>query len=412
MDTGNNAWILTSTALVLLMTPGLALFYGGMVRAKNILNMLMLNFWCMGVVPVVWVRLGFSFAFAPSFSDAGLLGNFDNIGFKDVGPSTEIVLFAAFQLTFAIITVALISGAITDRLRFVAWAVFVPIWSLLVYSPVAHWVFNGTGWLAERGALDFAGGTVVHINAGAAALAFVLVLGRRRGWPGEGMSPHSLVLTMIGAGILWFGWFGFNAGSALAADGLAIQAFMNTFLAAATAMVVWLIVERLRDGHATSLGAASGVVAGLVAITPAAGFVGGMAPLAIGAAASICCYFAIQLKYRFRYDDSLDVVGVHLVGGLVGSVLIGLFADLAVNEGGADGLFFGGGLGLLGEQLIASLSVLAFSFVATMIIVKVLDLVMGGVRVSEEVEQTGLDETQHSESGYSFGELGSMGRVG
>ena len=235
MDSGNNAWLLVATALVLFMTPGLALFYGGMVRAKNILNMLMLNFWCMGVVPIVWVLVGFSFAFAPSHSDAGLLGNFDFIGLKDVGPSTDLVLFAAFQLTFAIITVALISGAITDRLRFVAWAAFVPIWSLLVYSPVAHWVFEGSGWLAERGALDFAGGTVVHINAGAAALAFVLILGRRRGWPGEAMSPHSLMLTMLGAGILWFGWFGFNAGSALAADGVAIQAFMNTFLAAATA---------------------------------------------------------------------------------------------------------------------------------------------------------------------------------
>src|SRR6476469_1259036 len=292
IDSGDTAWVLTSAALVLFMTPGLALFYGGMVRGKNVLAMLMQNFFAMGVVTVLWVTIGYSLAFGDA-GNGGWIGNLDFVGLKDLTNSVSgtipTLAFVAFQLTFAIITPALITGAIADRMRWSAWVWFITLWSLLVYLPVAHWVFAG-GWLADRGALDFAGGTVVHVNAGAAALALVLLLGRRRGWPGEAMPPHSLPLTMLGTGILWFGWFGFNAGSALAANGVAAQAFLITFVAAAAAMLGWLIVERVKSGHATTLGAASGAVAGLVAITPCAGFVGGLAPLAIGAIAGGVCY--------------------------------------------------------------------------------------------------------------------------
>jgi Amt family ammonium transporter len=287
-------------------------------------------------------------------------------------------------------------------MRWVAWVGFIVAWSILVYLPVAHWVFAG-GWLADRGALDFAGGTVVHVNAGAAALALTLLLGRRRGWPGEPMPPHSLPLTLLGTGILWFGWFGFNAGSALAANGVAAQAFLNTFVAAAAAMLGWLIVERMKSGHATTLGAASGAVAGLVAITPCAGFVGGLAPVVIGALAGAICYLAIQLKFKFGYDDSLDVVAVHLVGGLLGSILLGLFADASINELGKDGAFFGGGWGLFGEQVLAVGVVLVFSFAVSMVIGLALKAVLPkGIRVTEEEEFTGLDLTQHSETGYAL----------
>jgi Amt family ammonium transporter len=311
--------------------------------------------------------------------------------------------FVAFQLTFAVITPALITGAIADRMRWVAWVWFISLWSLFVYLPVAHWVFAG-GWLADRGALDFAGGTVVHVNAGAGALALVLLLGRRRGWPGEPMPPHSLPLTLLGTGILWFGWFGFNAGSALAANGVAAQAFLNTFVAAAAAMLGWLIVERIKSGHATTLGAASGAVAGLVAITPCAGFVGGLAPVIIGAIAGGVCFLAIQLKFRFKYDDSLDVIAVHLVGGMIGSILLGLFADDAVNPAGKDGVFLGGGWGLFGEQVLAVAVVLVFSFVVSGLFGLALKaLLPGGIRVSEEDEDAGLDITQHAETGYVHG---------
>jgi Amt family ammonium transporter len=347
-DSGDTAWLLTSSALVLFMTPGLALFYGGMVRAKNVLAMLMQNFFAMGIVTVLWVLFGFSLAFG-KFGDGGWLGNFDYVGLKGLqntigtfAPGIPDYAFVSFQLTFAIITPALITGAIADRMRWAAWVGFITLWSILVYLPVAHWIFGG-GWLFERGALDFAGGAVVHVNAGAGALALVLLLGRRRDWPHHPMPPHSLPLTLLGTGILWFGWFGFNAGSALAANTVAAEAFMNTFVAAAAAMLGWLIIERLRTGHATTLGAASGAVAGLVAITPCAGFVGGLAPIVIGAIAGVVCYLAIAMKFRFAYDDALDVVAVHLVGGLIGSILLGLFADAAVNPAGRDGLFFGGG---------------------------------------------------------------------
>ena len=299
---------------------------------------------------------------------------------------------AAFLGMFAAITPALISGAVADRMKFSAWAIFVPLWSLLVYAPVSFWIYGGvfnegvTGWLGERGSLDFAGGTVIHVNAGIAALAAVLVLGKRKGWPSEGHPPHSMPLVMLGTGILWFGWFGFNAGSALAANGMAIQAFMNTFLAAAAAGLAWAIVERLRDGHFTNLGVASGIVAGLVAITPAAGFVSGMAPIAIGAIAGVVCCYAVQVKFKAGYDDALDVVGVHFVGGLVGSLLIGFFANPDFFGGEfKEGLFFGGGLSLLGEQLLANGVTIVYSFVVTFAILKALDAIMG-IRVSDEVE--------------------------
>ncbi len=397
--------MLIASALVLFMTPGLALFYGGMVRTKNVLAMLMQNFFAMGIVTVLWVLFGYSLAFG-DLGNAGVIGNFDFVGLKDtaneVTGTIPVLAFVAFQLTFAVITPALITGAFADRMRWVAWVGFIVAWSILVYNPVAHWVFAG-GWLADRGALDFAGGTVVHVNAGAAALALVFLLGKRRGWPQEPMPPHSLPLTLLGTGILWFGWFGFNAGSALAANGVAAQAFLNTFVAAAAGMVGWLIVERMKAGHATTLGAASGAVAGLVAITPCAGFVGGLAPVVIGLLAGAICFLAIQLKFRFGYDDSLDVVAVHLVGGLLGSVLLGLFADASINELGKDGAFFGGGWGLFGEQVLAVVVVMAFSFLVSLLIGMVLKAVLPkGIRVSEEEEFTGLDLTQHSETGYSL----------
>jgi ammonium transporter, Amt family len=405
LNAGDTAWVLMASALVLFMTPGLALFYGGMVRSKNVLAMLMQNFFAMGIVTVLWVLFGYSLAFG-DLGNAGLIGNFDFIGLKDtaneITGTIPVLAFVAFQLTFAVITPALITGAIADRMRWVAWVGFIVAWSVLVYLPVAHWVFAG-GWLADRGALDFAGGTVVHVNAGAAALALTLLLGRRRGWPGEPMPPHSLPLTLLGTGILWFGWFGFNAGSALAANGVAAQAFLNTFVAAAAAMLGWLIVERMKSGHATTLGAASGAVAGLVAITPCAGFVGGLAPVVIGLVAGVGCYLAIQLKFKFGYDDSLDVVAVHLVGGLLGSILLGLFADASINELGKDGAFFGGGWGLFGEQVLAVGVVLVFSFAVSMVIGLALKAVLPkGIRVTQDEEFTGLDLTQHSETGYAL----------
>jgi Amt family ammonium transporter len=405
IDTGDTAWVLTSSALVLFMTPGLALFYGGMVRAKNMLAMLVQNFFAMGIVTVLWVLVGYTLAFG-DLGNAGWIGNFDFIGMKDTANTAfgtiPTLAFVAFQLTFAVITPALITGAIADRMRWVAWVCFITLWSIIVYAPVAHWVFAG-GWLQDRGALDFAGGTVVHVNAGAGALALVLLLGKRIGWPKEAMPPHSLPLTLLGTGILWFGWFGFNAGSALAANMVAAQAFLNTFVAAAAAMIGWLIVERLKAGHATTLGAASGAVAGLVAITPCAGFVGGLAPVVIGLIAGAVCYLAISLKFRFGYDDSLDVIAVHLVGGIIGSVLLGLFADASVNPAGKDGAFFGGGWGLFGEQVLAVAVVAVFSFVVSGIIGYVLNAALPkGIRASEDEEQEGLDLTQHSEVAYSL----------
>jgi ammonium transporter, Amt family len=419
---GNTAWVLASAALVLFMTPGLAFFYGGMVRSKNVLGMLMQNFFSMGLVSVLWALFVFSIAFGGT---GKFIGDFNLVGLKTLGDVKSVIpayagkyalavpplAFVAFQLMFAIITPALITGAIADRMKFKAWVWFLGAWLVLVYAPVAHWVFAPVGWLFKLGALDFAGGTVVHINAGIAALAVILVLGRRKGWPNEQMPPHSLPLTLLGTGMLWFGWFGFNAGSALAANGLAAQAFLNTNNAAAAAMLGWLVVERLKGGHATTLGAASGAVAGLVAITPCAGYVGGISPLIIGFVAGAVCFLAIQLKFRLGYDDALDVIGVHLVGGILGSLMVGLFADQAVNPLGADGLFFGGGGKLLGYQAVAVGATIVWSGVISFVLAKVLSGTIG-LRCTDEEEAVGLDLTQHAETAYSFGELGSMGRTG
>lgn len=411
MEAGD-VWMLLSTALVLFMVPGLALFYGGMGRSKNVLNMLLMNTYCAGIIPILWVLVGASLALGGSGS---LLGDLEIAGLSGVG-GDDLVLIA-FLMTFAAITPALISGAVADRMRFGAWALFVPLWSLLVYVPVTYWIYGLDrdtgeliGWLGARGSLDFAGGTAIHVNAGAAALAMVLVLGRRSGWPKDPMPPHNLPLVLLGTGILWFGWFGFNSGGAAGNTALTATALMNTFLAASAGMVAWLAVERIRDGHATTLGAASGVVAGLVAITPAAAYVGGLAGIVFGAVAAVVCYFAIQLKYRFRYDDSLDVVGVHMVGGIVGGVLIGFFADTGIvgrgdPEAYESGLLFGGGTGLLVEQIFSLVVVLAFSFVVTTLLAKVLDALIG-LRVDEHAETTGLDRTEHAEAGYSLLELG------
>jgi Amt family ammonium transporter len=410
LDTGNTAWMLIATALVLFMTPGLALFYGGMVRSKNVLGMLMQNLFAMGLLAVVWVALVFSLAFGDA-GNAGFIGNFDYVWLKDVGPALTdqeflsfltipFVLFCAYQMTFAIITPALITGATADRLKFSAYALFIGVWLVLVYAPIAHMVFAG-GWLADMGALDFAGGAVVHMNAGAAALALVLLIGKRKGYPDTPMPPHNLPLTVLGTGILWFGWAGFNAGSALAADGIAAQAILNTFLAASAAMLGWLVVERIRGGHATTLGGASGAVAGLVAITPCAGFVGGMAPVYIGLIAGAVCYLALGLKKAFQFDDSLDVVAVHLVGGLVGSLLLGFFADSSINPAVVnEGVFLGGGGDLLVDQLLASVVTLSYSFAASLVIGKVIDLAIG-LRVSDEDEDLGLDLSQHAEVAYA-----------
>jgi Amt family ammonium transporter len=399
MDTGNNAWVLTSAALILFMTPGLAFFYGGMVRSKNVLGMLMQNVFAMGIISVIWAFLGFTLAFG---GDASLLGNLDYAFLDDVATATDLpptgMSYFAFQMMFAVITPALITGATADRLKFSSYAVFVALWSLIVYSPVAHWVWDGGGWIFDSGALDFAGGAAIHINAGIAALAVVAVIGQRRGHGTEPMPPHNLPLTVLGTGILWFGWFGFNAGSALAADGIASQALVNTHLAAAAAMLGWLIAERIKTGHATTLGACSGAVAGLVAITPCAGFVGDMSPIFIGFIAGIGCYMALFIKTALRLDDSLDVIAVHLVGGFIGTILLGLFADETVNPVG-DGLFYGGGGELLKDQFVAAIGVMAFSGIVTYLIAYAIENTVG-LRVSVDDELTGLDQSQHAESAY------------
>jgi Amt family ammonium transporter len=419
MDSGNTAWVLASAALVLFMTPGLAFFYGGMVRAKNMLAMLMQNFFCMGLVSVLWVLVAFSLSFGPDIG-GGLLGNLSFAGLKGLmnvdmqipgytgalALSIPPLVFVVFQMMFAIITPALITGASADRMKFSGWVTFLAAWVILVYSPIAHWVFSPTGWLFSLGALDFAGGTVVHINAGIAGLALVLVLGKRKGWPAEAMAPHALPWTMIGAGILWFGWFGFNAGSALGANNTAAIAFVNTNTAAAAAMLSWLLVEKLKRGHATTLGGASGLVAGLVAITPCAGFVNPMASLAIGFLAGAICFFCCQIKFRFGFDDSLDVIAVHLIGGITGSLLLGVFATDAYG-----GLLAGGGAGQLGKQFVAVVATLVYSFVISYILAKVIDATIG-LRVTSDEEAEGLDLTQHAESAYSAGDFGSMGRIG
>jgi Amt family ammonium transporter len=419
ISTGDTAWMLASSALVLLMTPGLAFFYGGMVRTKSVLNMMMMSMATVGIVSIIWVIYGFEFAFgvdgksawygAIKISDLGnQVGAVANNGGEYPIP---LLVFAAFQLMFAIITPALISGAIADRAKFVPWTIFVAIWTTVVYLPVAHWVFafgnkvgdvvTGAGYLAAKGVEDFAGGTAVHINAGAAGLALALVLGKRIGWRKESMRPHSLPLVMLGAGLLWFGWFGFNAGSALGANGIAGLAFLNTQVAAAAALIGWILVEKVRNGHATTLGAASGAVSGLVAITPACAFVAPWAAVVIGFLAGVICSVAVGMKYLFNFDDSLDVVGVHLVGGIFGSLSIGFFGSSAVNSIGLDGLFYGGGTALLGKQALAVAMVAGYSFFATLIIGLAIEKTIG-FRVTKESELEGVDFNEHAESAYEM----------
>jgi len=424
MNSGDTAWVLASTALVLLMTPGLAFFYGGMTQAKSTLNMMMMSFATIAIVSVLWVLFGFSLAFGNSGS--GLYGKFDLSGLGSaVNELTNnggvygipLLAFAGFQLMFAVITPALISGAIADRAKFLTWGIFVALWVTLVYFPVAHWVFDfgdkdangnitGAGWLAARGVEDFAGGTAVHINAGAAGLALAIVLGRRIGFKKHPSRPHSLPFVLLGAGLLWFGWFGFNAGSALGANGQAALALMNTQVATGAAMAGWLLVEKIRDGHATSLGAASGAIAGLVAITPACAFLAPWASVLLGVIAGIVCSLAVGLKYKLNFDDSLDVVGVHMIGGLVGCLFIGFFGtSFTTGSGdsaftwGVNGLFYGGGWNLLGTQALGAFSVLAYSFVVTLILGYLLEKTLG-FRISRDAELEGVDLTEHAETAY------------
>jgi ammonium transporter, Amt family len=440
VNAGDTAWVLASAALVMLMTPGLAFFYGGMVRSKSVLNMLMMNFVALGIVGVLWALYGFSLAFGNDVG-AGLLGGGDFVGLANSvghlagfaaadgsspwpGPDAIPVLaFCMFQLMFAVITPALISGAIADRVKFWSWCLFMALWVTIVYFPVAHWVFSFDGfvgadavggWIANTsklGALDFAGGTAVHINAGSAALALALVLGRRKGWPKEQMRGHNIPHVLLGASLLWFGWFGFNAGSALAAGDLASVAFTNTMIATSAALLGWIVVEQVRDGKPTTLGAASGAVAGLVAITPAAGYVAPLGAIAIGLIAGAACALAVAIKYRFGFDDSLDVVGVHLVGGLIGTLLIGFFGTTSVNSLSADGLFYGGGLTQLGKQAVAAFAVMAYSFVIAYVLGLIIKKTIG-FRVSTEAEVEGIDENEHAESAYDFSTLRAIGGVG
>ena len=405
MDSGHTAWLLMSSALVLFMTPGLAFFYGGMVRAKNVLAMLMKNYVAMGVVTILWVLVGASLTFSGSTTLGGysVIGDFNLWGLRDLGLSNDHFglpypdnVHIMFQLTFAIITPALISGAIAERMKFTAWAVFIAIWSLLVYVPVAHWVWGGGFIGADIEALDFAGGLVVHINAGAAALALLMVLGPRLGFRRDIIRPHSLPLTVLGAGILWFGWFGFNGGSAFAADAAAGNAFLTTQVAAATAATAWIIAEGFIHGKPTTLGFVSGAVAGLVAITPAAGFVGPLGAMLIGLAAGLVCFWALRLKIMFNFDDSLDVVAVHLVGGILGSLLLGVLAEEAY--GGHSGSFE-----LLGRQALSVVIAFAYSFGVTFVIAKVLDAVMG-IRAAADDERSGLDLALHEEQSYVMAE--------
>jgi ammonium transporter, Amt family len=406
INTGDTAFVLISAALVMFMTPGLALFYGGMVRSKNVLGTIMHSFIILGLISIEWVLWGYSNAFGPDLG--GIIGSLDWFGlggvgaapFKDYAATIPHQAFMVFQLMFAVITPALITGTFAERMKFSTFLVFTLLWATLVYNPVAHWVWGVGGWLRDLGALDFAGGTVVHINSGIAALAAAFVIGKRKGYGHEPFHPHNLPMTILGASILWFGWFGFNAGSALGANGLAASAFTATHIAAAAATLSWAVTEWLYRGKPTTLGAASGCVAGLVAITPAAGFVGPVSAILIGLAAGCLCYFAIFLKHKLGYDDALDVVGVHGVGGTFGALATGLFASKAVNEAGNNGLFFGNPA-LLGTQAIAVGVTLVYSFVVTLVILKVLDWTMG-LRVETEEEMAGLDISQHSEVGYNL----------
>ena len=413
INAGDTAWVLAAAALVLFMTPGLAIFYGGMVRAKSTLNIMMMSFAAIGITTIIWVLYGYSLAFGKDHG--GLIGGFDHLGLAKTldttfGPADHQIptlAFAMFQLTFAIITVALLSGAIADRAKYSAWVLFVGVWITLVYIPVAHWAFASQGgkggWIIDRlGALDFAGGTVVEINSGAAALALALVLGPRDGFRRDPMRPHNMPLVLLGAGMLWFGWFGFNAGSALSAGATAATAMINTQIATAAASMSWIAYERKRDGKATTLGVASGAIAGAVAITPACGFVTPLGALLIGLAAGVISLLAVTRKYKLGYDDSLDVVGVHGVGGILGMLAIGLIATKAANAAGGDGLFTNGSFALLEKQAIAVIATALFSFCATWLIAKVISKTIG-FRAYRDDELTGLDTTYHAETAYDLG---------
>jgi Amt family ammonium transporter len=403
-DSGDTAWLLTSAALVLFMTPGLALFYGGMVRAKNVLNMLMQNFFTITIVTVLWVIIGYTLAFGPD-AGGGLIGKLDFIGLKDVtgknvftGTHVPDNVFMVFQMMFAVITPALITGAIAERIKFSAWVVFCLLWSLIVYMPVAHWAFAADGWIFKMGARDFAGGLVVHINAGIAALACVLVLGPRRGFRREVIRPHNLTMTLLGAGILWFGWFGFNAGSALAANGLAALAFTNTNTAAAAALLTWALLDLVRSGKVTAVGAATGLVVGLVAITPASGYVTPQASIAVGALGALVSYTAIQIRARTRLDDSLDVFSCHGLGGTVGALLTGVFATKLANPAGGDG-WLAGNVAQLGVQLLAVLAAAAIAAVGTAVLMTVVNAALGA-KAGVKAQLTGLDLSEHGEEAY------------
>jgi ammonium transporter, Amt family len=420
----STAWVLVSAALVMLMTPGLALFYGGLVRSKSVLNMMMMNLVCLGIVGVLWLVFGYSVTFGNDVG-GGLIGGLGHLGLRDaasvVGPPGDripLLAFAMFQLMFAVITAALLAGAIADRAKFWSWVVFVVLWSCLVYFPLAHWVFAADGYAAAKGgwianhlhALDFAGGTVVEANSGASALALALVLGKRRGWPKDPFRPHNMPNVLLGMGLLWFGWFGFNAGSSLAMNAVAANAFTTTMAASAAGLLTWLGYEQVTEGRPTTLGVASGAIAGLVAITPACGYVDTWGALLIGGLAGVVCAAAIRLKYRLGYDDSLDVVALHGVGGVLGTVLIGLLASAKVNPAvGVNGLFYGGGFGQLGRQSLAVTVAVCYAFGVSLMLAWLVHSTIG-FRVDREVEFAGIDEAEHAESGYDLTTLGSTGR--
>ena len=406
MNSGDTAFVLISSALVMIMTPGLALFYGGMVRNKNVLGTIMHSFIILGIITLEWVLWGYSLSFGQDYG--GIIGGLNWVFLKGVGmqPNPDYgstiphMAFMIFQCMFAVLTPALITGAFAERMKFSAFMLFTLLWATIVYNPLAHWVWGVGGWIGEMGALDFAGGTVVHISSGISALAAVLIIGRRRGYGHRAFIPHNLPMTITGAALLWFGWFGFNAGSALACNGLAASTFVVTHIASATAALSWIFVEWMHRGKPTTLGAASGAVAGLVAITPGSGFVGPVSAIIIGGLAGIICYGGVLFKSKLGYDDALDVVGIHGLGGIWGALATGLFASITINPNGADGLFFGNP-GQLWIQFISVVVTMVYAFIMTLIILKVIDLTTG-LRVTEEEEEKGLDISLHNEAGYNF----------
>jgi Amt family ammonium transporter len=406
IDSGDTAWMLISTALVMLMTPGLALFYGGMVRGKNVLGTIMQSFIAIAVISVQWILVGYSLSFGPDVN--GIIGSLDWIGLNGVGvapnpdyaPTVPHLAFMMYQAMFAVITPALITGAFAERMKFSAYFVFILLWSTLVYDPVAHWVWGTGGWLRQMGALDFAGGIVVHLISGISALAAALLIGKRKGYLQEAMYPHNLPMTVLGTGLLWFGWFGFNAGSALSAGALSTMAFVATHTSAVSATLIWVVIEWIHRGKPTTFGAATGSIAGLATITPASGFVSPMSSLIIGMAAGAVCYISLNMKSKLGYDDSLDAFGVHGVGGIVGTFATGLFAQSVINPAGSNGLFFGGSQ-MFTSQIIAILVTATYSFIVSIVLLKVIDKFIG-LRVDEESEVNGLDISQHGESGYTF----------